>query len=144
MSSILPKETVNAFRRSQNTILKSIGIEVTLYVPMNAMNLEGLEVFKTTEDRMYKKFSVMAFINWSPNSAQLKKLNLFSEEDLPILCHLPNDIAKEIQVDSYISVPIEHVPTNYTVTEFDIVNKKIPNMHDAVVFPVYLLAPRRI
>lgn len=143
MSNMIPRSTIDALKRMHNVILGSVGINVTLYIPTNSTTLESLDPFKTIQDRVYTTVETTAFINWSPDQVQLKKLNLYNEDDIPILCHLPNDFNVQIETDSYLTVPVEQVPRNITVNEFEIVNKKIPNMHDTVIFPVFVLVPRR-
>jgi hypothetical protein len=140
---MIPRSTIDALKRMHNVILGSVGINVTLYIPTNSTTLESLDPFKTIQDRVYTTVETTAFINWSPDQVQLKKLNLYNEDDIPILCHLPNDFNVQIETDSYLTVPVEQVPRNITVNEFEIVNKKIPNMHDTVIFPVFVLVPRR-
>lgn len=143
MSDILPAEVIQAFKTSHNLAVGITGIDVTIFVPTNSTALESLDAFRTQEDRTYIEIPTRAFILWNPSQAELRKYNIFTEDNIPILCHLVTDLNFKIEVDSYLVVPIEYVPNSLTTNQFDIINNAVPNLHDKLIFKTFTLAPRR-
>lgn len=143
MSNILPSATIKALRKSHNVVLDVYGIDVTLFLVTNLDSIENLDAYQTVEDRTYNEVATKAFIEWKPNQYRLRKLGLYTEDELPIICHLPNSLGN-IPIGSYLVVPITYLPDDAGDTDqFEIVNQAMPNLHDQEPFLTYRITPKR-
>lgn|GEM_PF-6239061 len=157
MSRLIPRETVDAIRHMTDVILDYAGIDCELYIPtVGSYNeAEKLDVYSTPEDYEYIGYSTKVFINWHPNTYQLKKLGLYTEDSLPILVRFGNKaillggsdtlVDIDVVIRSYFKISPEFIPNNYQgVSEFEVVNVAVQGLHDAVLTKLYSCAPRRI
>lgn len=147
MSKILPYETIAAYRNAHNVVLGVYGIDVTLYLANNLTDVENLDAYQTQDDITYTSISTQVFIDWKPSQNKLRKLGLYNEGDLPILCHIPNSI--DVPIKSYLKIPVQFLPQNSSgdqtvVNEFEIVNRAIPHIHNIEIFQTYSIVPKRI
>jgi len=153
VSKLIPQRLVDALRNNFDVTTDVAGIDVTLYIPTNLDDLEDEDIYVNPTDFSFDNFSVTAFIEWSPGTQRLRKLSLFTEKDVPIICWLPNRVQNDdgsytildTCIKSYLRVPIEFIPQdNYTdVDEFEIVDSLARNFHDATILRPWKLSPRR-
>lgn len=159
MSLIVPRETIDALRDFVDTTLDAAGVDCTLYIPTSASYkaAEAKDVFATPSDYSYTKYTAKTFIVWNPNTIHLKRLGLFVEDELPVLCWFGKkaivaegaDAGSEVEVDivlhSYFEVEPEFIPSNYTgIEQFEIVNVAAGKLHDAIIRKRFLAIPRRV
>ena len=143
MSNILPARTIAALRNQQNVTLDIYGIDVTLFMSNNNTAVEDYDAYGNASDLTFTELSTKVFIEWKPSIYKLRKLGLFTGDDLPIICHIPNDIGT-IPIGSYITVPITYLPSDVIDTDkFEIVNAAIPNLHDSEIYQSYRIIPKR-
>jgi len=156
---MLPRASIDVLRDYVDIALSAIGIDCTLYIPTNTSysEAEKLDVFATPSDYAHLSYSAKVFINWSPNVRLLKKLGLFTEDQLPILARLGNKavalegpnqgsiVVINTVLRSYIRMEPEFIPENYEgVEEFTVVDVATQGFQDAIIRRIYSLVPRRI
>ena len=159
MSRMLPRELVDALRVQVNVSLANYGQECILYIPTVASynSAEKSDIFAKPSDIEYIQYSAKVFIEWLPTTYRLKKLGLFTEDNLPIIVWFGtkaialegSETGLEVDVDvtkqSYFRISTEYVPDNYVgVTEFEIVNPSIKGMQDMEILKCFSAVPRRI
>jgi hypothetical protein len=159
MSLILPRETIDVLRNNIDVILGIVGINCTIYIPTTASlnSNEGNDIFEQPSDLTFVSYSGNCFIVWNPSKYRLRKLGIFTEDELPMIIWLPNkatalegdQAGSEVDIDiiqrSYIRVNPEFIPDNTTdVTEYELVDLRVRNFHDKVVVKAYKGVPRRV
>jgi len=159
MSRMIPRESIDVLRDYVDVSLLAYGIDCTLYIPTNVSydDAEKLDVFATPEDYEYIAYSAKVFIDWNPHIWKLKRLGLYTEDQVPILAYFGNkatvlegsNAGEEVEIDipihSYIKIEPEYIPNDQKdIDEFEIVNVGTPNMQDAIIYKVYSLVPRRV
>jgi len=159
MSLIIPRQTVDILRKNVDVALNIVGINCTIYIPTTTSlnNNEGMDIFEQPSDLTYVSYSGMCFIVWNMNKYRLRKLGIYTEDEIPMVIWLPNkatalegsEAGTEVDIDiiqrSYIRVNPEFIPNNTTdVTEFELVDLRIKGMHDKVVIKAFKAVPRRI
>jgi hypothetical protein len=139
---MLPEATIQAYRKAHNVIVGIMGIEVKLYRAKNSTALEPLDAYVTTDDRTFTPVVTHVFFEWKPDQYRLRKLGLYTENELPILCHIEQQY--DVPIGSYMKVPIENIPANqFDTEEFEVISSAVPNIHDRMIFSIYKVAPRR-
>ena len=142
MSRMIPEGTVQALRKAHNVIVGVMGIEVLLYMAKNSTALEPLDAYVTTDDRTFTQVITNVFFEWKPDQYRLRKLGLYTEGELPILCHIEQ--LYDVPIGSYMKVAIENIPENtFDTEEFEVISSAVPNIHDRMIFSIYKVAPRR-
>ncbi len=159
MSKLIPRESIDAFRKFVNVTLDNYGISCNLYIPtVSSYNFaETLDVFATPQDLSYDHFRATVFVEWGVSVYRLKKLGIFAEDMLPIVAWFSNvaiaadgsDSGEEVPIDvhkkSYFTVEPEFIPDNYRGSEaFEVVSPVVKGMHDAVLLQGWSIAPRRV
>jgi hypothetical protein len=159
MSLLIPRETIDVLRNNVNVILDSIGIDCTVYVPTSSSldDNESLDIFEKPSDLTYLSYSAMCFIVWNPSKYRMRKLGIYTEDEIPMIIWLPNkataleglEAGTKVDVDivqrSYIRVNPEFIPNDTTdVTEYELVDLRVKGMHDAVLIRAFKGVPRRI
>lgn len=159
MSKIIPRRVIDALRHNVNVALDIAGIDCTIYIPTTTSlnNNEGNDIFEQPSDLTYIPYSGMCFIVWNMNKYRLRKLGIYTEDEIPMVIWLPNkatalegsEVGTEVDVDiiqrSYIRVNPEFIPNNVMdITEFELVDLKIKGTHDSVLVKAYKGVPRRI
>jgi hypothetical protein len=139
--------------------MDSAGVEATLYIPTDAslVAAEGLDVFELTSNHTYVSYTVLCFVEWNPSKYRLKKLGIYTEDELPILVWIPlvatalegDSIGQQVDIDvvqkSYLQINPEFIPDNTSDTqEFEVVDLTIKGTHDAVILKGAKCVPRRI
>lgn len=152
MSKIIPQELVTALRNNHDVSMDVMGIDVQLYVPTNLDALDDLDIYNKPTDTDFDLYPVVpAFIEWSPGTQRLRKLSIYTEKDIPIICWLPNRIQNPDEswtvlptsIKSYIRVPVQFIPDTVDVDEFEIIDSLARNFHDSIVNRPWKIAPRR-
>jgi len=157
MSDMIPQATLNVLRHAVNVSIQLYGIDCTLYVPTNLDDIDLNTIYNVNKGVEYNSFETRVFIEWSPDTKRLRKLGLYMEDSIPIICWLKNDQGQTCNNDqetpftmpdtlihSYIQVPIQYIPNcTWDTDEFEIVDIIIKNMHDAEILNCFKLAPRR-
>ena len=153
MSKIIPQRLIDALRNNHDVLMDVTGVEIQLFVPTNLDALEDADIYTDPTDFDFDEFTVTAFIEWSPGTQRLRKLSLYTEKEVPVICWLPNRIQNEdgtwtilpTSIKSYIRVPTEFIPQDNLVDtdEFEIVDSLARNFHDAIVNRPWKIAPRR-
>ena len=159
MSKWIPRRVIDTLRKHVNVIMDSVGVEATLYIPTNASltSAEGLDVFEKPSDLTYVTYTSLVFIEWNPSKYRLRKLGIFTEDELPILVWIPlkatalegSEAGSVVEVDvvqkSYIRINPEFIPNDVSETqEFEVVDLTIKGTHDAVILKGAKCVPRRI
>jgi len=153
MSNMIPDETVTALRNFNDISVENYGISCTLYIPTNSDTVDANDIYVKPSDYAYTTYSDQkVVIYWSPNQKQLRKLGIFTEDELPIVAFFKNtykDVAgNDINLDvikaSYIVINMEFIPEQYDTEEFEVVDVVIAHAHDATAVRAYKLAPRRV
>ena len=142
MGKLIPQATVDALRSFNDISVDTFGIDCQLFVKNNSTRLESEDVYAKVTDTNYDVSKTQAFIAWNPDHKMLRKLGLFTEGELPIICWFKND--PKVVLGSYIKVDMQYVPRNYDRDEFEIVDILVRGMYDAIVLNAYKLAPRRV
>lgn len=156
---MLPRETIDVLRDYVDIALDAIGMDCTLFIPTNTSysEAEKLDVFAKPSDYTYLKYSAKVFIQWNPSMYKLKKLGLYIEDDIPILCWFGNkatalegsDAGSEVAIDvalkSYFELEPEFIPGNFKgIEQFAVVNVASKGMQDAIIRKIYSAVPRRV
>lgn len=159
MSIILPRETIDALRNLVDIALGSVGIDCTIYIPTTASldAGEGNDIFEQPSDLTFVTYSGNCFVVWNPSKYRLRKLGIYSEDDLPMIIWMPNKATAlegvhagtEVDVDivqrSYVRIAPEFIPGNVEdVTEYELVDLRIRGTHDSVLTKAFKGVPRRI
>lgn len=140
---MIPQATIDVLRSFNDISVEVYGIDCILRVPLNWNATEPKDVYATPEDYAFKEYSIKVFIEWKPDTRRLRRLGIFTENDLPIIAWFKNDPG--VTIRSYIKVPIQYIPKEYQDTdEFEIVDILIRGMHDAIAVNAFRLAPRRV
>ena len=142
MSRMIPQETVNALRNFNDVSVDMYGIDCKLFIPGNQTVLESTDVYRKVEELTYEGLDAKVFIEWSPNAKRLRKLGIYTEDDIPLLGWFKN--MPDIKTSAYIKVPIQYVPGIYDTDEFEVTNIVLKGMHDAEALKAYKLVPRRV
>jgi len=158
-SRMIPRESIDVLRGYVDIALDAIGIDCTLYIPTNTSFAvaEKKDIYAVPADYEYISYTAKIFIDWTPNIWKLKKLGLFLEDTLPILCWLGNkatalegsEVGTEVTIDvcirSYFRIEPEFIPEKYMgVEEFEIVNVASKKMQDALIRQIFSAVPRRV
>jgi len=142
MSKMIPQATVDVLRNNNDISVDIYGIACTLYIPTNMNSVEQLDAYENPNSYSYTEYTnQLVVLVWSPNSKQLRKLGIFTEDDIPLLCWFKND--PEVIVRSYIKVPLQYIPDSMDTDEFVIEDVIIRGMHDKVALKCYKAVPRR-
>jgi len=156
---MLPRGSIDVLRDYVDIALDAIGMDCTLYIPTNTSYIEAekLDVFAKPSDYNYTSYSAKTFINWSPKVRILKKLGLFTEDQLPILARFGNKavalegpnkglkVSIDTMLHSYIKIEPEFISEKYVgIEEFEIVDVASQGFQDAVIRRIYSLVPRRV
>ena len=142
MSRLVPIETAQAFKNSVNIAVDFYGIDVDLYMLMNADAIQDLDVYSSVEDRQYQKMHVKCRMEWINDIYKLRKLGLYNEKYLPIVAWFRSDI--DIPLHSYFVVPVAYMPNNQIDTDkFEIVDDGIEGLADIEILRAYKVAPKR-
>lgn len=153
MSRMIPRESIDVLRNFVTVSLDNYGIDCTLYIPSNDSTVEQYDAYAKPSDYTHTAYTTKVFIEWGPSAYRLKKLGLFTEEDVPMVCWFGNKATNEsdelvdvdIIIGSYFRLTPEFIPDNYEgIEEFELINNVVKNMHDAVVVKGFSAAPRRV
>jgi len=160
MSRMIPPELVNALRVQVNVSMDNYGQECTLYIPTNASHLdwEKKDIFAKPADLQYISYDSKVFIEWHPTAYKLKKLGLYVEDNLPIICwfgttavaregsNIGQVVSVSITKQSYFSISISSVPEDIVKTsQFEILRPSPKNQfQDFEIYNCYAIAPMRV
>lgn len=159
MSKMIPRRSIDAFRKQVNVSLDVYGIDCILYLPTNASYAESekKDIFAVPQDLDYVAHDCKVFIEWNVSTYRLKQLGLYFEDTLPIVAWFPNvailregsNSGTEVPIDvirrSYFTVTPEFIPGNYVGSEaFEVVNPAVKGIHDAILVQGWSIVPRRI
>lgn len=154
-SNLIPQASIDVLRTYANVILGSIGIPCSLYIPIEATydTAEQKDAYSTPADYTWTPYACNCWIEWGPSVYRLKKLGLFTEENIPLVVWFPNkatnangdEVDIDITIKSYFRIDAQHIPDSTIKTEeFELVNETIRGMHDAVVLQGFSAVPRRV
>jgi len=141
--SIIPDKTIDILRTFSDLSVETYGISCNLYIPTNLTSLEGKDMYQTSEDISYIEYpNQKVWVEWSiKDFDRLRKLGVYSENDLPIAAYFKN--SPEVIIHSYIKVDIRYIPDCYDRTDFEVVNTIMVGTYNSEVFRRYKLAPKR-
>jgi hypothetical protein len=146
-------------RANVGIALDVAGIDCTIYIPTTSSlnQAEGLDVFETVNDLSFLSYSGQCFIAWNLNKYRLRKLGIYTEDDIPMVIWVPykatalegSEAGSLVDIDvvqkSYIKIEQEFIPDNTKdVTEFELVDIRIKGTHDSVIGKSFKGVPRRI
>jgi hypothetical protein len=142
MSKMIPSATVDVLRNNNDISVDIYGIACTLYIPTNMDTVENLDAYEQPDSYEYTEYTdQLVVLLWSPNTKQLRKLGVFTEDDIPLLCWFKN--SPEVINRSYIKIPLQYIPKEYDTDEFTVAETIIRGMHDKVALKCYKAVPRR-
>lgn len=156
---MIPRETIDVLRDYVDISLSAIGMDCILYIPTNTsfVEAEKKDIYAVPEDYTYTSYSAKIFVEWSPNVWKLKRLGLFTEDQLPILCRFGSkaialegseagtEVPIDVCVKSYFRIEPEFIPDNYKgIEEFVVVNVAARSMQDSLIRRIYSAVPRRV
>lgn len=159
MSNAIPRQVIDSMRNSVDVVLNYQGIDCSLFIPTSTSSNEAemLDAYSLPSDKTFIEYTTKVFIVWKPNIRRLKKLGLFEEGSLPLIGKFGrkatpvtgSNAGIEIDVDiiqgSWFRTSIEYVYGNTSdVTDFEIVDIVPPQVHDAVIWKEYIVAPMRL
>lgn len=142
MSQLIPQQTVDALRFSVDMAVSLYGQDVLLFLITNQNAVNENTAYLKPSDYTYRQRTTRCWIEWKPDQHRLRKLGLFVEGETPIIAWLSQQ--PDATINSFLRVPIQYVPRQYSTDEFDIVDTLIRGMQDAMVVQAYKIAPRRI
>ena len=143
MSKLIPQQVIEVVKTFNDLAIGLVGIDCTLYIPTNLTVLEPNDMYTPPDDIVYRRWNdQQVWIEWAGKNIQrLRKLGVFTEEEILILARFRND--PEVIMGSYIKVPMRYIPEKYNTDEFDIVDVIINNTYDNEIYRWYKLAARR-
>ncbi len=153
MSKMIPRRSIDAFRRQVDVTLDAYGFSCDLYIPTNLDDLVGLGMYVDPTDIEYTHYTAPVFIHWAVSIYALKKLGVYVEGEQAVLVNLPNnavdddgaEVAVNVLAQSYIRVPLEFIPgSTIKNAEFELVCPIIKNIHDAALVRQWKAVPRRV
>jgi len=142
MAKLVPQATVDALRSFNNISVDNYGITCQLFIPNNTTQNEPTDVYKVPSDTNFFVTKTKVYVEWTPNMYRLRKLGVFAEGEIPIICWFKNE--PEIALGSYIKLDTQYVPAQYDRDEFEITDIIIRGIYDAIVLKAYKLVPRRV
>lgn len=155
---MIPRRTVDVLRANHNTSIDIYGIDCSLYIPTNLNTIENMDLYHNPDDYAFDAYSCLVWIEFSPDSKRLRKLGIFAEDETPMICRFPTEatIVSEdtdngdtedidVPIGAYFKVSMEYVPSSVSDTdEFEVVDIRLGNAHDAILSKIYVIAPRRV
>jgi hypothetical protein len=159
MSKWIPRRAIDSHRNSVDVVMNMLGIDCSLFIPTLASSAiaEKLDIYELPEDKVFVEYTAKVFVEWNPNIHRLKKLGVFAEDSLPIIGKfgrkaapvLGSNAGTNVEVDiiqgSWFRISLEYVPENVSeFTDFEVVNIIAPEVHDAMIWKEFLIAPMRI
>ena len=143
--SLLPQALINSLRQQQATTLDNYGVDVDLYIVNNLDAIQNLDAYQDVTDKTFTKVTTKAFIDWAPSQHKLRKLGLYTENNLPRTAQFKYD--QIISIGSYFNIVLNYPAGTSTETslddEFEIVNSSTNGMLGTLIFTTYAIAPRR-
>lgn len=156
---MLPRESIDVLRDYVDIALDAIGMDCTLHIPTGTSYAEAekKDIYAVPSDYDYLSYSAKVFIEWNPSLYRLKKLGLYTEDALPILCWFGNkavalegsEVGSSVVIDvvlrSYFEIEPEFIPSNLKgIEQFEIVNVASKGMQDVLIRKIYSAVPRRV
>lgn len=146
--SLLPPETIDVFRDTIDKIIDIYGFDVTLYIPEPAtvQQAEGLDIYMEkpdVKDHMRPSIKTKVFIEWKPEMKRLRRLGIFTEDELPIIAWFKNLSLDQLTRNSYIRIPINYTKGEWGTDEFELVDCVVRNTYNAIVVQCWQISPRR-
>lgn len=145
--SLLPQETIDVYRDTIDRVIEIYGFDVELYVPQSSSveQREGLDIYMEKPDDGKEHFmspiKTQCFIEWKPEMKRLRRLGIFTEDELPIISWFKN--IPELTRNSYIRIPINYQKGEWGTDEFELIDCLLRNTYNAIVVQAWSLAPRR-
>lgn len=154
MSKMIPLSVVRVLRDYADVSVGLFGIDCILFIPNNLNVVDDLGVYARPQDITYEEYTAQLFIDWHPNVHRLRKLGVFSEDESPMIARMSSKaksvesgeeiVNVEVVPRSYVKIPIQYIPNDIDIDEFELVNVHIEGMHDAEVVRMWKLVPRRV
>ena len=144
MSQMIPQATVDVLRQYADISVQLYGIDCELYTTNNIASIDLNSPYTKPSDYTFNVIKTRVYIEWAADMHRLRKLGLFTEENLPIIAWL-KWIPDSPVNGSYIRVPMQFVPKpKYNTDEFELIENLVKAAHDAVVVSAFRIAPRRV
>lgn len=145
MSKMIPQATADVMRKFVTFAVDTYGIDCTLYIPSNLTTIETNDIYVKPSDYTFTSYTTKVYIDWTGNKYRLRKLGLYVENDLPMVCWFSYVALRDITVHSYFTISMQYVPNSIADTDkFEIVDVLIPGMHDKAITQFFRFAPLRI
>jgi len=142
MTRLVPKATVDAMRSFNDLSVNNYGMDCQLFIKNNTTQNETNDVYNTPSDDNFFVTKTKVYIEWTPNMNRLRKLGLYAEGEVPIICWFKNE--PDIVMGSYIKLDTQYVPEQYDRDEFEITDVMVRGIYDAIILKAYKLVPRRV
>lgn len=140
--SLIPIDTVQAYRRNTDMLITIYGIPCELYIPTNVEQRERLDVYEESPNLQYNPpVESRVFIEWKPSSKRLRSLGVFVEDELPVIAWLRGDYV--INRNSYMRITINYGVGENQDEEYELVDRLVKNAYDASIVECWRIAPRR-
>lgn len=140
--SLLPMDTIRAYRKNIDVTIQTYGIPCILYIPKNIEQQRELDIYHEEPDtQYYDSFETKTFIEWNPSTKRLRNLGIFVEDEIPIVAWFRID--HMLKRGSYIKIMMNYDVSDNQFEEFELVDQLIRNAYDSTVVEAWRIAPRR-
>lgn len=140
--SLLPIETINAYRKNVDTLIEMYGMDCVLHVAKNVEQRDRSQIYAEQPGLQYHDpIDTKVWIVWNPNMKWLRNMGIFTEEELPIVGFARSD--HQITRLSYVKINMGYAIGDNQTEEFEFVDHVVKKAYDAVVVAAWKLAPRR-
>lgn len=141
MSNILPKRSVDSLKASIDTAVRILGVDCKLWVPQNFESIENQDVYKDPSTLQTNMYNTKVLLDWKGDRSRLRKLGIFTEENIPMVCIFYSCIP--VIIESYFTIDFRLVPGTISTEKFTVVESLNRYMHDMEILKVFRFAPFR-
>lgn len=141
--SILPIETINAYRKNLDMIIEIYGIACDIFIPKNTEVREKLDIYNESPDLKFEDpIPTKIWIEWNPTMKRLRNLGVFTDdENLPIIAFVRAD--HMIKRNAYFKLNLNYDVGENQAEEFEFVDRLVRKAYDATIIEAWKIAPRR-
>jgi hypothetical protein len=142
--SLLPLRTINTIRDNINTCIDVAGFECDLFI-LNNVRAQEQDIYGESPAAKYNgPIATKVWVEWKPDQRRLRKLGIFVEGQTPLIAWIKNNKEfPEITANSYFNVPINYAPNDVKCENFELVDRLVRNMYNAIVVECWKIAPLR-
>lgn len=142
--SLLPLQTINTIRNNINVSIDVAGFDCELFI-LNNVRAQERDIYGETPKPQYNgPFTTRVWVEWRADQRRLRSLGITVEGKTPLIAWVKNN--KEfpaLTMGSYFKVPINYAPDAYKCENFELVDRVVKQMYNAVVVECWQIAPLR-